>query len=101
MTSMPEVAVTEVVRAIARTDPNAVHLAVDMLAAVSIVELDSAVADDAARLQPAELRSLDALHVVSALRLGSALGAMVSYGERTLNMAKEHGIAVAHAGKPA
>ncbi|MDQ2788526.1 MAG: PIN domain-containing protein [Actinomycetota bacterium] len=31
---------TEVVRAVARTDPDAVHLATDLLAAVSVVELD-------------------------------------------------------------
>jgi predicted nucleic acid-binding protein len=54
---------TEVVRAVARTDPDAVNLAVDLLAAVSVVEL----ADEAARLDPAELRSLDALHLAAAL----------------------------------
>jgi uncharacterized protein len=61
---------TEVVRAVARTDPDAAHLAVDLLAAVSVVELDVSLADDAARLDPAELRSLDALHMAAALRLG-------------------------------
>jgi uncharacterized protein len=91
---------TEVVRAVARTDPNAAHLAVDMLAAVSIVELDVSLADDAARLDPAELRSLDALHMAAALRLGPALGSMVSYDERMLDVAKRHGVAVAHPGWP-
>ena len=73
---------TEVVRAVARTDPNAAHLAVEMLAAVSVVELDVSLVDDAARLGPGELRSLDALHMAAALRLGPALGAMLSYDER-------------------
>lgn len=41
---------TEVVRAVARTDPDAARFAVEMLAAVSIVELDESLADDAARL---------------------------------------------------
>jgi uncharacterized protein len=89
---------TEVVRAVARTDPHAVHLAVDVLAAVSVVELDASLADDAARLDPAELRSLNALHVAAALRLGPALGSMVSYDERMLDAAQEHGVAVAHPG---
>jgi predicted nucleic acid-binding protein len=89
---------TEVVRAVARTDPNAVQLAVDLLAAVSVVELDVSLADDAARLDPPELRSLDALHVAAALRLGSALGSMVSYDERMLDAAKGYGVAVAHPG---
>lgn len=92
---------TEVVRAVARTDPNAVQLAVDMLAAVSAVELDVSLTDDAALLDPAELRSLDALHMAAALRLGSALGSMVSYDERMLNAAKRHGVGVVHPGWPA
>lgn len=91
---------TEVVRTVARTDPNAARLAVDMLAAVSIVELDVSLADDAARLDPAELRSLDALHMAAALRLGPALGSMVSYDERMLDAAQRHGVAVAHPGWP-
>ncbi|MBV9143085.1 MAG: type II toxin-antitoxin system VapC family toxin [Pseudonocardiales bacterium] len=89
---------TEVVRAVARTDPDAAHRAVNLLAAVSVVVLDASLADDAARLDPAELRSLDALHVAAALRLGPALGVMVSYDERILDVAQEHGVAVAHPG---
>jgi len=86
------------VRAVARTDPNAAHLAVEMLAAVSVVELDVSLADDAAQLGPAELRSLDALHMTAALGLGPALGSMLSYDERVLDAAKRHGVAVAHPG---
>lgn len=91
---------TEVVRAVARTDPDAVHLAVDLLAAVSVVELDVLLADEAAQLDPAELRSLDALHMAAALRLGPALGSMISYDERMLDAARRHGVAVAHPGRP-
>lgn len=89
---------TEVVRAVARTDPDAAHRAVNLLAAVSVVVLDASLADDAARLDPAELRSLDALHVAAALRLGPALGVMVSYDELILDVAREHGVSVAHPG---
>ncbi|MGH3788257.1 MAG: type II toxin-antitoxin system VapC family toxin [Pseudonocardiaceae bacterium] len=89
---------TEVVRAVARTEPDAVHLAVDLLAAVSVVELDVSVADEAARLDPAELRSLDALHMAAALRLGPALGSMISYDERMLDVARRRGVTVADPG---
>lgn len=89
---------TEVVRAVARTDPDAAHRAVNLLAAVSVVVLDASLADDAARLDPADLRSLDALHVAAALRLGPALGVMVSYDELILDVAREHGVSVAHPG---
>ncbi len=91
---------TEVVRAVARTDPDAVNLAVDLLAAVSVVELDVSLADEAARLNPAELRSLDALHMAAVLRLGPALGSMISYDERMLDAARRRGVAVAHPGWP-
>ena len=91
---------TEVVRAVARTDPDAVNLAVDLLAAVSVVELDATLADEAARLDPAELRSLDALHMAAALRLGPALGFVISYDERMLDAARRHGVGIAHPGWP-
>jgi predicted nucleic acid-binding protein len=54
--------------------------------------------DEAAQLEPAELRSLDALHMAAALRLGPALGSMVSYDERVLDAARRHGLAIAHPG---
>lgn len=67
---------------------------------MSVVELDASLADEAARLDPAQLRSLDPVHMASALRLGPALGSMVSYDERILDAAKRHGVAVAHPGWP-
>ncbi|HEX6405284.1 MAG TPA: type II toxin-antitoxin system VapC family toxin [Pseudonocardiaceae bacterium] len=91
---------TEVVRAVARTDPDAVDLAIELLAAISVVELDASIADEAAQLDPAELRSFDALHMAAALRLGPALGSLLSYDERMLDAASRHGIAVAHPGWP-
>lgn len=91
---------TEVVRAVARTDPEAVDLAVELLDAVSVVELDVNLADEASRLNPAELRSLDALHLAAALRLGPALGFVISYDERMLDAARRHGVGVAHPGWP-
>lgn len=91
---------TEVVRTVARTDPDAVHLAIELLAAVSVVELDTSLADEAAGLDPAQLRSLDALHMAAVLRLGPALGCLISYDERMLDAASRRGIAVAHPGRP-
>lgn len=70
--------------------------------AVTGQELDVSLADDAVRLEPAELRSVDPLHLAAALRLGPALGSMVSYDERMMDAARRHGLAVAHplAGHP-
>jgi predicted nucleic acid-binding protein len=67
---------------------------------ISVVELDVSLADEAAGLDPAQLRSLDALHMAAALRLGPALGCLISYDERMLDAARRRGIAVAHPGRP-
>ncbi len=89
---------TEVVRAVARMDPTAVDVAADLLSTVTIVELDATLADQAARLGPPGLRSLDALHIAAAKRLGSAVEALVSYDGRMVDAAGQHGLAVAHPG---
>ncbi len=90
---------TEVVRAVGRTDPGAIPAAWQLLQSVSIVEMDAALADQAAQLGPGTLRNLDALHLVSAMRLGPALGALVSYDERMLAAAQHHGLATASPGR--
>ena len=93
------VARTEVIRAIGRTDPAAVTMARELLAAVSVVELDAALADDAAGLQPSIMRTIDALHVASALRIRAALGVLVSYDDRMLAAARDHGLTAASPGR--
>jgi predicted nucleic acid-binding protein len=95
------VARTEVIRAIGRSDPSAVTPAQELLEAVSVVELDAALADEAAGLQPALMRTIDALHVASALRISEALGVLVSYDDRMLAAAREHGLTAASPGRSA
>lgn len=90
---------TEVIRAIGRSDPSAVIAAQELLEAVSVVELNAALADEAAGLQPALMRTIDALHVASALRISAALGVLVSYDDRVLAAAREHGLTAASPGR--
>ena len=43
---------------------------------------------DAAVLEPVELRTLDAIHLATARRFGSELGALVTYDDRMLSAAR-------------
>jgi len=48
----------------------------------------------AGRLQPDELRSLDAIHLAAALELGDDLEALVAYDDRLRHAARLNGIEV-------
>ena len=77
-----ELAKVEVLRACRRVAPNAVDLARDLLSGLDLVPLSSSVIDVAAELKGDALRSLDALHLASALAVRTALTAFVAYDLR-------------------
>jgi hypothetical protein len=52
------------------------------------------VQDLASRLDPPELRTLDALHLASAISLEEDLGAFACYDERLANAAAREGLRV-------
>ena len=56
--------------------------------------LSGAVVLQAGRLEPAALRSLDAIHLASALLLGSDLAGIVTYDRRLAEAASRMGIPV-------
>ena len=62
--------------------------------ALALLPLDDDVLAAAARLQPPGLRSLDALHLATALSVGRRLGVLFSYDERLCAAAAAAGIAV-------
>jgi predicted nucleic acid-binding protein len=82
------------VRACARYGAQSAARAEAGLEAVTLVPLDAAVLRDAARIEPAALRSLDAIHLSTALSLGADLGAMYVYDERLAAVARAAGIRV-------
>jgi len=86
------VAVVEVVKAVARSNPQADPQAV--FALLSFVELDADLARIAGSTGGAELRALDAIHVASALRLGSEVDAFVTYDSRQAAAARAAGLRV-------
>lgn len=76
-----ELARVEVVRAVRRAtkDPAAEGRAEEVMAGLHLMKIDSGVIGRAARLEPRLLRSLDAIHLASALSLGDDLGAILVY----------------------
>ena len=86
---------TELRRAARRVGPGAVERAERLLAELDVVSVTGDVFDTAGRLAPAELRSLDAIHLATAQALGPDLSGVVAYDERLLAAAAAVGITVA------
>lgn len=66
------------------------------LEGVSLLPLDDEVLDIASALSPAPLRTLDALHVATALKVQTELGAFFTYDQRLAEEAAGHGLPVVH-----
>lgn len=81
-------------RAARRYGPLAERRALVALTAVTLIPLDEAVLDAAAALEPPELRSLDALHLASALSLGGDLARFYCYDLRLAGAAQSLGMDV-------
>jgi predicted nucleic acid-binding protein len=88
----------EVPRALARRGPDSVRVAADALTEVmgslQLVELTEEVASHAATLEPATVRSLDAVHLASALAVGTDLEALITYDTRLAAAARASGLTV-------
>jgi len=65
-----------------------------LLRGVSMVRADEPLLDRAADLEPDELRTLDAIHLASALEIGQDLGVMIAYDIRLKAAAQAYGLAV-------
>ena len=90
-------AIVEVARALLRRGVASAAL-VDAVAeaftGLAIMEMDAATAESAARIGPSTLRSLDAIHLASALALGTELKGMVTYDARLADAARAAGLEV-------
>ncbi len=89
---------TEVIRAIHRREPPRLERGRALVEQAQLVEVTTAVLERAARLDPPSLRSLDAIHLASALLLGDELEAFVAYDERLLAAASGLGMPIAAPG---
>jgi uncharacterized protein len=81
----------EGVRAVARHGADAAERARRSLRTMRLLALDEEVLAAAGDL-PVDVRSLDAIHLASALALGGDLGVLVTYDERMSRAAAELGI---------
>lgn len=86
---------TEIVRATRRALPARMSRARRLIAGVTLIAVDDAILEEAARMEPVALRSLDAIHLATALRLGAELEAVVTYDRRMIAAAHTLGLPVA------
>ena len=84
----------EVSRAVKRAgdDPIAMQRTGEVLDRLSLIRIDAEVLSAAANMPPTELRTLDAIHLATALSLGDQLGALVAYDARLAKAAGTNGL---------
>ena len=78
----------EVLRAVRRAAPELTPQAARVVAQVSVIEMSEAIRRRAGMMEPASLRSLDALHLATALEAGEELDAVVTYDARMAGAAR-------------
>ena len=85
----------EVLRAARQADGSTFERAAALLRDVALIPLAEPVLERAVEIDPAPLRSLDAIHLATALALGEDLGVLISYDRRLLDAAEAMGMATA------
>ncbi len=86
--------VVETRRAVLREDPSLLPDADLLLTRVGRVDIAHAIVETASRLPGVGLRSLDAIHLATALYLGNGLDGFVTYDRRLASAAGEQGLPV-------
>jgi hypothetical protein len=88
----------EAVRAVRHKGPEALVRVRQTLLAIDLVPVDDEILDAAGLLDPRILRTLDAIHLATALALGDDLHVLVSHDERMLRSAALLGLPTASPG---
>lgn len=88
----------EAIRACARYGSQYATDARAWLEGMTLVPLDDLVLDVAAQLEPSPLRTLDALHLATALTVKGEVGAFLSFDQRLAEAAAAHGLPVVDLG---
>jgi len=86
---------TEVLRALLPSGLGAVQRGRDVLERLDLVRVNDRVLDAAGLVTPAELRSLDAIHLATARELGRDVAVIVTIDDRMSAGAKQLGFRVA------
>lgn len=89
--------VVEVSRAVARAGvgTEAAPRVEAVLEAVDLRRIDTEIINAAAGLEAAEVRTLDAVHLATALELAAEIDELVAYDRRLLDAAERHGLVTA------
>ena len=85
---------TEVARALLALGPGAVRRGDEVLRRLQLLRVNDRVLSDAGRLEPANLRSLDAIHLATAQQFGTSLRRVVTYDARMADAARALGWSV-------
>jgi predicted nucleic acid-binding protein len=86
---------TEALRAVRHLGPDALAAVREGLRRVDLVAIDDRILDAAGILEPRILRTLDAVHLATALAIGDDLYVVVTYDERMVAAAGLVGLATA------
>jgi predicted nucleic acid-binding protein len=89
-----DLARTELMRAVRRALPDRAPDARALLDSLFLLTLGAEIFESAGRLDPATLRTLDAVHVAASLELGDELDGLVTYDDRLASAARSNGIVV-------
>jgi predicted nucleic acid-binding protein len=89
-----DVSITELLRTCRRIDEAAVGTANLLLSGIDLLPVDRSVIEQATTVTPNELRSLDAIHLASALSVKAHLIAFVAYDSRLCSAALQAGMMV-------
>ena len=86
---------TEALRAVRHLGPEALAGVREALRRVDLVAIDDRILDAAGSIGPGPLRTLDAIHLATAMALGDDLQAIVTYDERMADAARALGLPTA------
>ena len=89
-----DLSTVELLRTCRRIDEDAIEDAKLLLGGIDLLPMDRGIVEKATTLVPEELRSLDAIHLASALSVKEDLTALVAYDVRLCSAAQEAGIEV-------
>jgi predicted nucleic acid-binding protein len=82
----------ELLRAVSRVEQGRLSEARQLLDEMILLPLTTDIRDRAASIQPPSVRSLDAMHLATALEIQADLHALVSYDNRLVDTARGTGI---------
>lgn len=87
------VGVIETRRAVARRAHDSVHLE-RVLSGIEVIAVTARLGERAASIAPADVRTLDAIHLATAISIGSSLTSFVTYDNRMAAAARALGLPV-------